>query len=137
MVSVGIDGYYGVRLEQKHMGRQAKGKLGLLIKRQRELKGLSQRALSTKAGLGTATVGKIETGQFQRSGPDLPTLGAIADALGIPRQDLIDAALEDRAFPTKSKAHLTQSTIQQLTGLTPEERQAAKELLDRLDRADQ
>jgi transcriptional regulator with XRE-family HTH domain len=58
-----------------------------VIKRLRESKGLSQKALATQAKVTDAYIAMIETGK--RKNPSLPVLRRIARALGVPVTELL------------------------------------------------
>jgi transcriptional regulator with XRE-family HTH domain len=62
--------------------------LGSALRRAREQRGVSQQVLAVQAGVTTATLGRLETGQ---SDPAWSTVRAIADALEISLRDLIEA----------------------------------------------
>jgi transcriptional regulator with XRE-family HTH domain len=62
-------------------------KLSGMIKRLREAKGLSQKALATKSGVTDAYIAMIETGK--RKNPSVPVLRRLAKALGVPVADLL------------------------------------------------
>lgn len=64
-----------------------KGGVGIKIAEIRKEKGLSQEQLSEMSGVSRVTIARLETGC---SSPKLPTLKAIADALGVSIDDLID-----------------------------------------------
>jgi transcriptional regulator with XRE-family HTH domain len=56
------------------------------IKRYREQSGLSQQALSKKAGLSREYLARLESGQHN---PSLVTLQKLAKALGVPVTELL------------------------------------------------
>ena len=58
-----------------------------MIKRLREAKGLSQKALAEKSGVTDAYVAMIETGE--RKNPSIPVLRRLAKALGVPVTELL------------------------------------------------
>lgn len=60
-----------------------------VLKRNREAKQMSKQALAQKAGLHQTYVGMIERGL---SNPSLDTANALAEALGIPFEKLIEEA---------------------------------------------
>jgi len=61
--------------------------LGDVIKDRRLSKGWSKRALAEKAGISHSEVHRIETGE--RANPSVPILNALAEALSIPKDDLL------------------------------------------------
>jgi len=65
-----------------------------VLKRNREAKQLSKQALSQKAGLHQTYVGMIERGM---SNPSLDTASALAEALEIPFEKLIEEAVKFRS----------------------------------------
>jgi transcriptional regulator with XRE-family HTH domain len=62
-------------------------RIGGVIKRLRESKGLSQKALATRAKVTDAYIAMIETGK--RKNPSLPVLRRIAQVLGVPVTELL------------------------------------------------
>ena len=58
-----------------------------ILKRQRMLKGWSQEKVAQLAEVSPSTISKIETGE--RAGPNSRSLRKVADALGVPMEDLI------------------------------------------------
>ncbi len=60
--------------------------VGEVIKERRLAKGMSKRALAEKAGISHSEVHRIENGE--RQNPSVPMLIALADALGIPQDDI-------------------------------------------------
>lgn len=67
--------------------------LGDNIRRCRKALGLTQEALATEAGVGRATISRIES-QAEEWGPDLSTIDALAGALKVSRADLLRAPVE-------------------------------------------
>jgi transcriptional regulator with XRE-family HTH domain len=63
-------------------------RLGLMIKRLREERGLSQKALGARAKVTDAYVAMLETGK--RKNPSLPVLKRLAKALGVPVTALLE-----------------------------------------------
>ena len=61
--------------------------VGDFIKERRLAKGMSKRALAEKAGISHSEVHRIENGE--RQNPSVPMLIALADALGIPQDDIL------------------------------------------------
>ena len=61
--------------------------LGETIKDRRLSKGWSKRALAEKASISHSEVHRIETGE--RANPSVPVLNALAEALGMPKDDLL------------------------------------------------
>ena len=62
-------------------------KVGDFIKERRMAKGLSKRQLAEKAGISHSEVHRIENGERQK--PSAPMLIALANALGIPQDDIL------------------------------------------------
>ena len=71
---------------------EIKEKFGKRLKELRKEKGLSQEALSKKAGLDRTYEGKIERGQ---KSPSLNTIAKLAKALEINLDDLFNFDLDD------------------------------------------
>jgi len=95
---------------------------GDLIKDRRLSKGWSKRALAEKAGISHSEVHRIEIGE--RVNPSLPVLNALAEALGVPKDDLLrlagyksdegDIPMIERVFPdlkTKKQQQTAQKII--------------------------
>ena len=61
--------------------------IGTIIKERRLVKGLSARALAEKARISHSEVHRIENGE--RKNPSIPVLNSLADALGIPKDDML------------------------------------------------
>lgn len=101
--------------------------VGEFIKERRTAKGLSKRQLAEKAGVSHSEVHRIENGE--RQNPSVPMLIAIADALGVPKDDILilagyktndeDVPLLERAFPDLK---------------TPKQKEAARKIIDGLAR---
>jgi transcriptional regulator with XRE-family HTH domain len=83
--------------------------LGPFIKERREVKGWSKRRLATEANISHTEVHRIENGE--RQNPSIPVLNALADALGVAKDDMLRAAgymdehgesisLIEKAFPS-------------------------------------
>lgn len=64
--------------------------IGHFIKERRLAKEWSKRALAEKAGISHSEVHRIENGE--RINPSVPVLNALADALGIPKEDILRQA---------------------------------------------
>lgn len=62
-------------------------KFGLKVKFEREKKGLSQSELAEIAGLNTNSIGKTERAEVT---PGLKTIHAIANALQVPVEELVN-----------------------------------------------
>ena len=62
----------------------------------RAAKGLSQQAVADRAGLSWSTVTRTEAGRLLPTGP---SLFALADALGVPYDELRDAVYESAGVP--------------------------------------
>jgi len=99
--------------------------IGDMIKNRRLSKGWSKRALAEKAGISHSEVHRIENGE--RENPSVPILNALADALGIPKDDLLriagyksddgDIPMIERVFPDLK---------------TEKQQQTAQKIIDRL-----
>ena len=95
--------------------------LGEMVKDRRLSKGWSKRALAEKAGISHSEVHRIETGE--RTNPSVPVLNALAEALGIPKDDLLlvagyksddgDIPMIERVFP-ELKTEKQQQTAQKI-----------------------
>lgn len=95
--------------------------LGEMIKDRRLSKGWSKRALAEKAGISHSEVHRIESGE--RTNPSVPVLNALAEALGIPKDDLLlvagyksddgDIPMIERVFP-ELKTEKQQQTAQKI-----------------------
>lgn len=62
-------------------------RLKTVIKRLRQAKGLSQRALAARVGVTAAYITMLERGK--KINPSLPTLRKLAKALGVPMTELL------------------------------------------------
>lgn len=101
--------------------------VGKVIKERRLAKGMSKRALAEKAGISHSEVHRIENGE--RQNPSVPMLIALADALGIPQDDILMLAgyktdgestpLIERVFPDLK---------------TPKQQETAQKIVDGLSR---
>jgi len=60
-------------------------KIGIKVRRLRQIKSMSQVELSAKAGISTNTLSLIESG---KGNPNKTTLKCLADALGVKLEDL-------------------------------------------------
>jgi transcriptional regulator with XRE-family HTH domain len=67
------------------------GAFGVLVRRSREARGLSQQRLATDAGLSDGYISLIETGR-RGARPSRDTVLALAQALGVPAAELLRAA---------------------------------------------
>lgn len=95
--------------------------IGNLIKDRRLSKGWSKRALAEKAGISHSEVHRIESGE--RVNPSVPVLNALAEALGMPKDDLLrlagyksdegDMPMIQRVFPDL-KTEKQQTTAQKI-----------------------
>ena len=95
--------------------------IGDMIKNRRLSKGWSKRALAEKAGISHSEVHRIENGE--RENPSVPILNALADALGVPKDDLLriagyksddgDIPMIERVFPDL-KTEKQQQTAQKI-----------------------
>ena len=96
-------------------------KVGDYIKERRLAKEWSKRALAEKAGISHSEVHRIENGE--RQNPSIPMLIALADALGIPQDEILklagyksddgDVPLIERVFPDL-KTPTPQETVQRI-----------------------
>jgi transcriptional regulator with XRE-family HTH domain len=62
-------------------------RIGLVLKKLREAKGLSQLALAKRAGVAQGYVSEMEAGQ--KKNPGIETLRKLAKALGVPVTELL------------------------------------------------
>ncbi len=95
--------------------------VGNFIKERRLAKEWSKRALAEKAGISHSEVHRIENGE--RINPSVPVLYALADALGIPKEDILrqagyiaddgDVPLIEKVFPDL-KTEKQQKTAQKI-----------------------
>lgn len=95
--------------------------IGDLIKDRRLSKGWSKRALADKAGISHSEVHRIESGE--RVNPSVPVLNALAEVLGVPKDDLLrlagyksdegDIPMIERVFPDL-KTEKQQKTAQKI-----------------------
>jgi len=95
--------------------------IGDFVKQRRLTKDWSKRALAEKAGISHSEVHRIENGE--RANPSIPVLFALADGLGVPRDDLLrvagykmndeDLSMIERVFPDL-KSEKQQQTAQKI-----------------------
>lgn len=95
--------------------------IGNYIKERRLAKNWSKRALADKAGISHSEVHRIENGE--RQNPSVPMLYAIADALGISKDEILrqagyktedgDVSLIEKVFPDL-KTEKQQQTAQKI-----------------------
>ena len=95
--------------------------LGEFIKERREAKGWSKRRLATEADISHTEVHRIEIGE--RQNPSAPVLSSLADALGVPQEEMLRIAgyIDDdenvpliaRVFPDL-KTEKQQETVQKI-----------------------
>jgi transcriptional regulator with XRE-family HTH domain len=71
------------------------------LKRWRAVRGLSQRALAERAGVGCVLVARLELGQTD---PRLSTLRRLAKALNVTVGELVDGAPGTEKRPTRKRA---------------------------------
>lgn len=103
--------------------------VGELIKERRMAKQWSKRGLAEKAGVSHSEIHRIENGE--RENPSVTILNAIADALGIPRDDMLHVAgyrVEEDNMPVIEKAFPDLKT--------PRQQEAARKIIDVLARSD-
>ena len=100
--------------------------LGEFIKNRRNELKMSRNALGMKVGISHTEVHRIETGE--RKQPSLKVLCALADALGVPQEDILkiagygpsdDTSAVERAFPSLQ---------------TPKQRETVERIADGLSR---
>lgn len=95
--------------------------VGEFIKERRLSKGWSKRALAEKAGVSHSEVHRVENGE--RMNPSVPVLYSIADALGVPKEEILrhagyksddgDVPLIEKVFPDL-KTEKQQQTVQKI-----------------------
>jgi transcriptional regulator with XRE-family HTH domain len=96
--------------------------LGDFIKERRLAKKLSKRALAIKANISHTEVHRIESGE--RRSPSVPVLNALADVLGVPKEEMLRVAgyidehnenvsLIEKVFPDL-KTEKQQKTVQKI-----------------------
>jgi len=95
--------------------------IGEFIKERRLSKGWSKRALAEKAGVSHSEVHRVENGE--RMNPSVPVLYSIADALGVPKEEILrhagyksddgDVPLIEKVFPDL-KTEKQQQTVQKI-----------------------
>ena len=105
-------------------------KVGDFIRERRLAKGLSKRQLAEKAGISHSEVHRIENGE--RQNPSVPMLVALANALGIPPDDILvlsgyktdddNIPMIERVFPDLK---------------TPKQQETAQKIVDGLSRNSQ
>jgi len=83
-----------------------KTQVGDAVRRARNLRGLSQADLATKAGLRPATISDIERGV---NAPDIETAWNLADVLGLPLDAILGRATQPASSPfsAETAARLT------------------------------
>jgi transcriptional regulator with XRE-family HTH domain len=104
--------------------------VGDFIRERRLAKGLSKRQLAEKAGISHSEVHRIENGE--RQNPSVPMLIALANALGIPQDDILvlsgyktdddNIPMIERVFPDLK---------------TPKQQETAQKIVDGLSRNSQ
>ena len=105
-------------------------KVGDFIRERRLAKGLSKRQLAEKAGISHSEVHRIENGE--RQNPSVPMLIALANALGIPQDDILVLAgykIDDDSIP------LIERVFPDLK--TPKQQETAQKIVDGLSRNSQ
>lgn len=95
--------------------------IGDFVKERRLAKALSKRSLAEKAGISHSEVHRIENGE--RVNPSVPVLNALAEALGVPKDDMLrlagykaddgDIPLIEKVFPDL-KTEKQQKTAQKI-----------------------
>ena len=103
--------------------------IGSIIKERRLARGWSKRALADVAKISHSEVHRIENGE--RANPSVPVLNSLADALGIPKDDMLRLAgykeddsektVLEKAFPALK---------------TEKQKEAAQKIIDGLCRDD-
>ena len=99
--------------------------LGDFIKDRRLAKEWSKRALAEKANISHSEVHRIENGE--RTNPSVPVLNSLADALGIPKDEILrvagyradegDVPLIERLFPDLKTAKQQETAQKIIDGL--------------------
>jgi transcriptional regulator with XRE-family HTH domain len=119
--------------------------LGEFIKERRLAKGLSKRALAEKAKISHTEVHRIENGD--RKNPSVPVLNALADALGVPQEFMLEMAgyvtnkdeqvpLIERVFPDL-KSEKQKDTVQKIVdGLSRSNELVDKDYDDLVDQVE-
>ena len=97
------------------------GSIGDFVKERRLSKEWSKRALAEKAGISHSEVHRVENGE--RANPSVPVLYALADALGVPKDEMLrqagyksddnDVPLIEKVFPDL-KTEKQQQTVQKI-----------------------
>lgn len=100
--------------------------IGEMIKGRRLHQGWSKRALAEKAKISYSEVHRIESGE--RINPSVPVLNALAEALGIPKDDLLLSAgyknddgnipMIERVFPELKTAKQQETAKKIIDGLS-------------------
>lgn len=103
--------------------------LGEFVRERRLFKEWSKRALAEKAGISHSEVHRIENGE--RTNPSVPVLNALAEALGVPKDDILrlagykaddgDVPLIEKVFPdlkTEKQQKVAQKIIDGLARST-------------------
>lgn len=95
--------------------------LGEYVRERRLAKEWSKRALAEKSGISHSEVHRIENGE--RTNPSVPVLNALAEALGVPKDDILriagykaddgDVPLIEKVFPDL-KTEKQQQTAQKI-----------------------
>ena len=95
--------------------------IGELVRRKRIVRGWTKKGLAERAGISPSMVLRIENGE--RPNPSVPVLCSLADALGIPRDDIFrlvgykkddrDLPMIERLFPDL-KSEKQQETAQKI-----------------------
>jgi len=102
--------------------------LGEFIKERRLAKEWSKRALAEKSGISHSEVHRIENGE--RTNPSVPVLNALAEALGVPKDDILRLAgykADDGDVPLIEKVFPDLKTVKQ--------QQTAQKIIDGLARS--
>lgn len=119
--------------------------LGEFIKERRMAKELSKRALAEKANISHTEVHRIENGD--RKNPSVPVLNALADALGVPQEVMLEMAgyvtnkdeqvpLIERVFPDL-KSDKQKDTVQKIVdGLSRSSELVDKDYDDLVDQVE-
>lgn len=77
-----------IGVARKASGKHKAGVVGTNLRRIREKLGLSQQELADRAGVNRVTIGELEVGI--RDNPEVRTVEALAQALGVRPSELID-----------------------------------------------
>src|SRR5690554_1170183 len=106
------------------------GKLGKLIRTQREKSGLSQRRLAELVNISNTEISRIESGERKRPAPFI--LKRIAPHIGVNYKELLEAAgydelfVEQNSMVAKEDSLAYVNAVKDFSNLTPEEQEKLK-----------